>query len=325
MSRDGKENIEKAKSILHGKYEKPQDILNVSSKLKKDNSFGLARKILNRALQDGEIENDKNLKLKIAQQQALCTYKDPDLPISDRLDRALKILDKADNLRETENQETLGLAGAVFKRKWEVEGHKHYLECSLGYYLRGYNIGLKSDFGYTAINAAYVLDLLAHLENENTITASISSTTSNFRKENAKQIREDIVSVLPGLVEQNDWLEREYWFLVTIAEAYFGLKNYDESRPWLQKAAALPDLPPWELETTARQLAAIFRLQSKERLVERDIEKTPAWEVLKEFLGDKAEGVRTIFLGKVGLALFSMNFRRYPNHKFTAIIFTRDC
>ena len=51
------------------------------------------------------------------------------------------------------------------------------------------------------------------------------------------------------------------------------LQKYDDAGNWLQKAAALPDLPPWELESTAKQLAAIFRLHSGELLPEEEIEK----------------------------------------------------
>ena len=116
MLRDDTENMKKANAILQGNYEKPEMLLALAGKLKKEKRFGLARKLLNRALQDGEIEKDKTLKLKIGQQHALCTYKDPDLPISDRLDRALKILDKTDDLLKTKNQETLGLASAIYKR-----------------------------------------------------------------------------------------------------------------------------------------------------------------------------------------------------------------
>lgn len=309
MSREDTVDMERAQSILRGTYAQPADILALSKKLKKKNRFGLARKILNRALQDSEIEQDKKLKLEVAQQQALCTYKDPDLPISDRLERALKILNKADNLLTTKNQETLGQAGAVFKRKWEAEGHKHYLERSLAYYYRGYEVGPANDYGYTGINAAFVMDQLADLEEKEAVEAGASSDTARKRREQATRIRKDLVSVLPGLIDQNNWLEKTYWFLVTIAEANFGLDLYEDARPWLQQAAALSGIPPWELETTARQLANLVRLHSKEKLEKEDIEKNPAWDVLKEFLGNKAEGVRTVFLGKFGLALSGGGFR----------------
>ena len=36
-------------------------------------------------------------------------------------DRAFKFLDEGFDLAETEDQETLGLAGGIFKRKWETD------------------------------------------------------------------------------------------------------------------------------------------------------------------------------------------------------------
>jgi predicted acylesterase/phospholipase RssA len=311
---DTKKNVVKAKSILRGEHAKPDAILKLAKSLKNENRFGHARKLLNRALTYPEVEKDKGLKLEIGQQHALCTYKDPDLPVGDRLKRAFQILNKADNILKTKDQETLGLAGAIFKRSWEVEGHKDYLERSLAYYNRGYEQGPKSDYGYTGINAAFVLDQLADLEEKQAEGAGAGSGTARERREKAKQIRENLVEELPGLVEQKDWLSKEYWFFVTIAEAYFGLQKYNDAGHWLQKAVALPNLPPWELETTARQLAVLFRLHSKKLLTENEIEKTPAWKVLKEFLEDKAAGVRTVFLGKVGLALSGGGFRASLYH-----------
>src|SRR5210317_1495240 len=220
MPRDDTENMKKALSILEGKPETPKKLLALSEDLRKEKRFGLARKLLNRALQDSEIEKDKSLKLKIGQQHALCTYKDPDLPISDRLDRALKILDKTDDLLKTKNQETLGLAGAIYKRNWEVDGQKQTLERSLSYYDRGYQEGPVSDCGYTGLNAAYVLDQLANLEETQAKEAGTTSALAKERRSQTKSIRDDLVSVLPEMAEQNKELGEQYWFLVTIAEAY---------------------------------------------------------------------------------------------------------
>src|SRR5687768_17722837 len=52
------------------------------------------------------------------QLQALATYKDVGLPAPDRFERALQLLDQLD-LARTTDQETLGLAGAIFRRRWE--------------------------------------------------------------------------------------------------------------------------------------------------------------------------------------------------------------
>jgi hypothetical protein len=64
----------------------------------------------------------------------------------------------------TKDQETLGLAGAIYKRLWELSAQERHLATSLAYYYRGYEQGVESDYGYTAINAAFVLDLLADIE-----------------------------------------------------------------------------------------------------------------------------------------------------------------
>ena len=260
----GSDLVAQAKDILRRIVPTPKDkeILELTRGLKREKAFGYARKLLGLARESLDQETDAQIKLKLAQQHALCTYKDPDLPISDRLDRALRILDAADALRETKNQETLGLAGAIFKRKWEVDGQKQTLERSLSYYERGYQEGPVNDCGYTGLNAAYVLDLLASLEETQAIEAGTTSEIARERQSQAKIIRDDLVSVLPELVKKDDTLAEQYWFLVTIAEAYYGLGRFREALPWLEKAAALPDVPPWEFETTARQLTSIIRLQN---------------------------------------------------------------
>jgi predicted acylesterase/phospholipase RssA len=302
------EDVTKATNILRKKVPRPEDteILELVKQLKKEKAFGCARKLLERACESLDPETDAQQKLKLAQEHALCTYKDPDLPISDRLDRALRILETADSLPETQSQETLGLAGAIFKRKWEVTGQKIHLENSLYHYLGGYQQGPANDQGYTGINAAFVLDQLANLEARQAQRAGMNSTTAKERWNQARQIREDLSEILPKLADQDETLNKNYWFLVTIAEAFFGMTKYDQAGDWLQKAAALPDILPWELESTARQLASLARIQSQDDLPEVGSEP---WETLEKFLGDRVQGVSTAFLGKVGLALSGGGFR----------------
>ena len=300
--------VAQARDILRKKAPKPQDkdILDLIRGLKREEAFGYARKLLELARASFNQETDAQLMLKFAQEQALCTYKDPDLPVSDRLDRALRILDAADALAETKSQESLGLAGAIFKRKWEVGGRKIHLERSLYYYLRGYQQGPAGDLGYTGINAAYALDQLAGLEAGQAQSAGMPSDVADERRTQAKDIRATLADALPGLADQDNSLNRNYWFLSTVAEAFFGLREYDKAGEWLKKAAALPDIASWELESTARQLASLARLQSQD-----DLQKVEAgaWKVLEEFLGNRVQGVRTAFLGKVGLALSGGGFR----------------
>ena len=65
------------------------------------------------------------------------------------------------------------MAGAIHKRLWELDGQKQHLERSLAFYLRGYEQGVEGDYGYTGINAAFVLDLIADQEEEEARKASI--------------------------------------------------------------------------------------------------------------------------------------------------------
>jgi predicted acylesterase/phospholipase RssA len=174
--------------------------------------------------------------------------------------------------------------------------------------LRGYEVGIASDFGYTAINAAFVLDLLADDESARFAPGSLASDPCD-RAPAAKKIRREIVDQLPKLVIANPWLQKEWWFHVTVAEAYFGLEEYENAEPSLKAAAALPDIPDWEYETTVRQLATLARLLMRRADKEKPMDGSPAWKALESFLGEHAAGVRSAFYGKVGLALSGGGFR----------------
>ena len=187
--------VTQAIEILRKKIPTPNnmEILGLVKQLKRGKAFGYAQRLLEQTRESLDPETDALQKLKLAQEHALCTYKDPDLPVSDRLDRALRILEAADGLQETQNQETLGLAGAIFKRKWEVGGQKIHLEQSLYHYLRGYQQGPANDQGYTGINAAFVLDQLAGLEAKQAHSAGMSSQTAEERWKQARQIRKELL------------------------------------------------------------------------------------------------------------------------------------
>jgi predicted acylesterase/phospholipase RssA len=311
MSRPSAHNLAQAKELLEGRAPTAADALALADRLKSERAFGYARKVLRRARQ-APID-DPALRKKLRQQHAFCTYKDPDLPVGARLDRALTILggDPEENLRTTDDQETLGLAGAIYKRLWEVNAQKRHLERALSFYLRAHRRGVAGDFGYTGINAAFVLDLLASLESQEAAEAGATSETAAERREQARRIREEVASTLPMLAElpEHRGLDRQWWFLVTMAEAHFGLQQYDRAGEWLSRARTLPNIPPWELETTARQLATLARLEGVAGTSSQDFQASPAGRVLAEFLGIHTAGALSAFVGKVGLALSGGGFR----------------
>lgn len=318
--------ITEAGEILRGMYKKPSDILKLAKRLKEFKQFGYARRILARARKDPAINEDAEMRLVIHQQSALCTYKDPDLPLDRRLDRALEILRSVEDLSATNNTETLGITGAIYKRKWEVDNQRAQLERSLFYYQRGYlasaATGQKDDQGYNGINAAYILDLLAHKETEEADKAGVPPGDEDRkriegRRKQAKQIREEIVEKVAPLLTREDtnWIQGKWWFYSTVAEAYFGLgpyneANYEEAVKWLNRGIELvSDVPEWERESTVRQLASIARLQAKTGVDGARMEDTPAWRALEKLLGEKTAAVRSAFYGKIGLGLSGGGFR----------------
>ncbi len=326
--REPSASVAGAQEILRGqKLPPPGEVLGLAKKLKEEKAFTYARRILARAIKDKRIFEDDELRLEIYQQLALCTYKDADLPADERLDRALDILRAVEDLSTTKNQETLGLTGAIYKRKWEIDNQKSQLERALLYYLRGYREGVVKDWGYTGINAAFVLDLLAHEEEEEAKKARLESETATRRRAEARAIREDIVKqvaplvvesssdFVPPVVESGSNLsEGDWWFYTTIAEAQFGLGNYDEAVEWLKRGESVVEkihekIPEWEYESTLRQLAALTMAQSDSNKSGEDFENAPAWKALKEFFGNNAAAVRSAFVGKIGLALSGGGFR----------------
>ncbi|MBI2925406.1 MAG: patatin-like phospholipase family protein [Verrucomicrobia bacterium] len=305
--------VQRGERILAGQYEPVEAVLALVDELKQERRFWLGRRLLDRYAEREEVRQhpDPRVRRKFGQQRALCTYKDPDLPAEDRLDRALGILEAADPLDRSADQESLGQAGAVYKRKWELTGHRQHLETALDYYLRGHRQGVVNDYGYTAVNAAFVLDLLADLAERGTRPAVASHELAEQRRQQAQTIRQEIARALPPLVTQPDkaWLAQKWWFLVTLGEACFGLQRYDEAGQWFRKAVALPDVPDWECETTARQLATLLRLKQKLPAAQRGDGQAQGEQVLRDFLGANFAAVTSVMQGKIGLALSGGGFR----------------
>ena len=134
-SAESQPDIALADAYLRGQALTSADVLSLAKRLKKKDKFGLARRVLARVRKQGGF--DASLGRKLAQEHALCTYKDPDRPVLQALDEGLDILRGSFDLDTTEDQETLGLSGAIYKRRWQATGQKDQLERSYRYYRRG--------------------------------------------------------------------------------------------------------------------------------------------------------------------------------------------
>lgn len=314
MAKNETENVKAARAILRGQSLEPSEMLALARKLKDERQFGFARRLLARALIEPSLSDNPPLRLTVHQQAAVCTYKDPDLQADARLDRALDILrQSSEDINSTRNQETLGITGAIYKRKWELDNQKQQLERALSYYLRGYAEGPAKDQGYTGVNAAFVLDLLAHQEEEESRKAKVVSEVAARRRVEATEIRKEVVAQVSPLVDKSDtdWLQGKWWFYSTVAEAHFGLGAFEEAVHWLQRGLAdakarKTSIPPWEYETTARQLGLLARIldTTADDVATRTEQALAA---LKQFF--TAHEVQSAYEGKFGLALSGGGFR----------------
>ena len=346
QKRDGK----RANQILSSAGGDPPELLALAKRLAADRELGVARRLLLRARTGLNRTDHPKIYLEIFQKSALYTYKDPDLPLDWRLNKALEILGGPEDLAKTTDCETLGLAGGIHKRKWEVDSGRHHLERALFYYLRGYAQGApegeranvlgyleakpgvtldaSKDRGYTGINAAFLLDLLASQEEEEATRAGMHSEAARQRRRHAQRIRREVLDSVPSLaVGDNAWLRREWWFYATIGEAHFGLgrddpKHFAEAVEWLvtkptanglirnttTKRCVL-DIPDWEYESTARQLARLSFLQGPAGQSSEAFEASEAGTALKAILQQDDCAVRSAFEGKFGLALSGGGFR----------------
>lgn len=303
----------RARELLSEERPSLEDLWGLAKDLACEDLFSHARRLLLRARDLAPEGADAPWKTPtdLRQQLALYTSKDRDLPAATRHDDALGILapdlpsDASTAELTDEEVESLGIAGGMAKRKWEWNARRETLEESLAWYLRGARQTLPEGEqhvvvghdGYCAINAAYVLDLLAHdVSNDE---GAASARAAALRDE-ADALRRAILDDL-GTREG----EKNYWQLVTLAEALFGIGEYDDARPYLEAARKLDKNCRWQHETTSRQLAGIARLT-----LDRDGALPPeAVSVLAAFLGTREEDVLRSHAPKVGLALSGGGFR----------------
>jgi predicted acylesterase/phospholipase RssA len=250
--------------------------------LRDHQQFGYARRLLGRVRRDSQDSEE------LRQQHALCTYKDMELSAARRLDRALEILTEAGSLENSTSSETLGIAGAIFKRKWEVDAKRANLENARWCYERSFEQQGDPNREYGGVNAAFVSDQLAALEEQG---LGISSEAAVLRAR-ADAIRAEIVERLQG--GDGGWSD------ATRGEALFGLGRFEEAYEHLARVGdTTKEL--WRLETTVMQLAALAQL--------RDFNSPDAAKALRALAGGKDAAIRRAYTGKVGVALSGGGFR----------------
>ena len=318
-------------------------LIKLAKRLKAHSDFSAARRLFGKAKARGDLEPARELYA--SQQEALCTYKDPAMPRAARLDDALKLLQRADLRDDRPSAESLGLAGAIYKRKWELGNRLADLRESRRHYQAGHdesetnqptragdpdrgedpNLLYRNpdwDAGYNGINAAFLGDKLASLEPDVAMAGNL--------RDAASQLRESLVASLERFLGDSRIAEeskRNWWLLATLVEAAFGLALHPEPsvdelderfaplERWIDEARGLAGTPDWEVRSTATQLVELTRVLRVDVRQPKDPLARRARQALERFLGPERAGCLDVILrGKVGLALSGGGFRASLYH-----------
>lgn len=310
-------NYDPIKSVGKGDLDailNPEDIKTIVKRQKSALRFGAARKLLAKVV-NLCLPSDPHF-IWYHQQLALCTYKDEELLPARRFDDALQILEQIGLCNpKTKDAETLALGGAVYKRLWEYNGQLENLHQALFFYRAAFERNPEQDQGYGGVNAAFVLDILADRTRVAARKSGMESREVLDYKTQADDLRKQIVGHLTALIEKDPSQSKQLWLTITLAEAYFGLKQYAEADPWLGRSKNLFD-SEWKLQTAFRQLVSIARLHGVKMPAEGAEPATwhTAWQALWQLLGDDTEAALACYRGKVGLALSGGGFRASLYH-----------
>jgi hypothetical protein len=172
------------------------------------------------------------------QQQALCRYKSGQPSKNTALLDALQILQplKPD---ESNDPETLGLAGAIYKNLWLLQQDPAYLDRAINYYGKGFK--LRNDY-YTGENYALSLNMKSQLEKDN--------DERIYLKMESKKTRQSIVTKLEADVEVGDFNQRvdRKWVYATLSQCFFALGD-DEKARFYEVKFLESEIVQWEEET----------------------------------------------------------------------------
>jgi tetratricopeptide (TPR) repeat protein len=184
-----------------------------------------------------KIENDTYF----IQQLALCTYKNKNVSARIALNEALAIIQKLEpDGRTTNDPETLGITGAIYKRLWFLDkAEVGYLERAIKYYGKGFTIN--SDY-YTGENYALCLELKAAVVDD--------PEEKIYFRIRAKKVRTAIVEIIDNLKNDEDFLIRSdlKWIYATLANCHLALGDNEK---FMESEALFISLNPldWEMET----------------------------------------------------------------------------
>ena len=219
-------------------------------------------------VKDGAIRHDPYL----IQRLALATYKAKQPNHVEALNEAKRLLETLDP-HDSNDPETVGLAGAIEKRLFEEGQGLEHLKAAIWFYARGYY--LRNDW-YNAINFAYLLNVRADSTLDSTDSERIADLVwaNRIRNEVIELCARDIAEIsqrearLAGGTEKLELelksrdREQKFWCLATTAEAYFGLGDFvSYDRAHVDAVAA--SHATWMVESMDTQMGKLKNLLTR--------------------------------------------------------------
>ncbi|TDD93607.1 patatin-like phospholipase family protein [Flavobacterium cellulosilyticum] len=244
--------------------------------------FGYATEILLTKIEENEKigESIPNIWY---QQLAINIYKDSSLSGFFKFDKAMNILKSHCNLEQSQDCETLGIAGAIYKYKWKFDHQFHHLLQSRAFYKKGYQIWkkntLKTDMGHTALNYAYINELLAIQNLEHPTTDGVTDEVLK-RFSLSQSVRKEIIAEYVNKNHEITMVQPDVWLYATLAEAYFGTRQYEMAIRFITLYIQSEN-EKWKIKTFAQQFYRIASFQ--------EIEKTNSDSVSDVFLSSQID------------------------------------
>ena len=174
----------------------------------------------------------------LVQQWALAAYK------SKSPNQEMALLEGLDIIKtlqpdSSNDPETLGITGAIYKRLWLLKQERESLDKAIAYYRRGFEV--RRDY-YNGENLATCLDFRTKIQTD--------PSEANYDRKTATKVRESLVAILTEAVEADSFEDRpdRKWVFATLANCSFALGDLANGVHY--EALFREERPAdWEIET----------------------------------------------------------------------------
>jgi hypothetical protein len=185
------------------------------------------------------------------QQQALAIYKSKQPSEATALADALRIIEKLAPDGESNDPETLGLTGAIYKRMWLSNSDIECLKRAIKYYEKGFQI--RNDY-YTGENYALCLDMMSAAEE--------NDKEKIYYLVCAEKAREKIIKSLADIEESaiaGDVSTESKWAIATLSNCYYGLRDDSKGELFEDLFLSLSEAS-WEKDSFLESKTKLFEL-----------------------------------------------------------------